>query len=265
MKLFLRATFTAAVFAILAASTFAKSWHGITPLKSNRDDVAKVLNQSITPDAQRFEYDSEVELVEFLFAKPDALTCMETLTPGTVLTIDITPKIETYLSDLQPEQKKLRQLESSPEFLIDGDAYFDDDEGFIATIRKGTVRRVVYIAAKSDRHLCPTPYQEPQYFADRIICRLCPTVAVTCPDETEVGSPIVFTASIAVGDPAPEITYQWTVTTGTIVEGQGTNSIKVDTKNLAHKTITATVKVGGIDAECNSTASCTTPITAHKN
>jgi hypothetical protein len=163
------------------------------------------------------------------------------------------------------DEKKLRRLESSPEFIIDGDAYLDDDEGFIVTIRKDSVRRIVYIPAKNDRHLCPTPYQEPRRFAELIICGLCPTVAVTCPDETEVGSPIVFTANMAVGTPAPEVTYQWTVTAGTIVEGQGTNSVKVDTKNLAGKTVTATVKVGGIDPACNSTASCTTEVLARKN
>jgi hypothetical protein len=260
IKIFL----SVACLMLCATGLVAKSWHGITPLKSNRDDVARVINQSISPEAERFEYDSDIEVVEFLFAKPDALTCMETLTPGTVLTISITPKIETYLSDLQPDEKKLRRLESSPDFLIDGDAYFDDDDGFVVTIQKGRVRRVVYIAAKSDRHLCPTPYHEPRRFAERIICILCPSISVTCPDYAEEGT-ISFTSNVAAGDPQPEFTYHWAVSAGTIVEGQGTNSIKVDTKGLAGKTVTATVEVGGMDSACAKTASCSTPIIPPKN
>jgi hypothetical protein len=248
-----------------ATSLVAKSWHGITPLKSNRDDVARIVNQSIGPDVERFEYDSDIESVAFLFAKPDALTCMESLSPGTVLTITITPKTETHLSDLQLDEKKLLRLESSPEFLIDGDAYLDDDGGLIVTIRKGSVRRIVYIAAKSDRHLCPTPYDEPRQFAERLICILCPTVATTCQDEVEAGTIITFNAYVSAGDPPPELTYHWAVSAGTIVEGQGTNSIKVDTKNLAGKTVTATFEVGGMDSVCAKTASCSTPIIPRKN
>jgi len=247
------------LIALCAFHVEAKSWRGIIPLKSTRDDVARVLNQSIAPDALRFEYQSDAESVGFLFAQPDALSCMESLAPGTVLTIDITPKTHIYLSDLQPDERKLRRLEASAEFIIDGDAYFDDDDGFVVTIQKGAVRRVVYIAAKNDRQVCPTPYLEPRRFAELIICFLCPTVSVSCQDEIEDGGLATFTVNV-MGEPANS-TYTWTVTDGKIVEGQGTTSIKVDSKGLQGKTITATVDVGGMDSACNRTASCSTPVT----
>jgi hypothetical protein len=264
MKVTLRILISAVFLLLCATSLAAKSWHGITPLKSTRDDVARILKRSIAPDALRFEYNSDVELVEFLFAQPDALSCMEALAPGTVLTIDITPKTQMYLSDLQLDEKKLLRLESSPEFIIDGDAYFDDVDGLVVTIQKTIVQRVVYISAKNDRHLCWTQYHEPRRFAKLFICGLCPTVVVSCQDEVEDGGLASFTANVPMGTPAPPLTFTWTVTGGKIVERQGTDSIKVDSKGLQAKSITATIEVGGVDPSCNRSASCTTAIIRKK-
>jgi hypothetical protein len=90
----------------------------------------------------------------------------------------------------------------------------------------------------------------------------CPTVSVSCPsDLVEVGQPITFTANVSGGDPSVSITYNWTVSSGTISSGQGTPSITVDTTGLAGGgSVTATVELGGLAPECNRTASCTTPL-----
>ncbi|MBC7909832.1 MAG: hypothetical protein H7Y30_04985 [Pyrinomonadaceae bacterium] len=90
----------------------------------------------------------------------------------------------------------------------------------------------------------------------------CPTVRVDCPtDLVEVGQPITFTAHIQGGDPNASITYNWTVSSGTISSGQGTPSITVDTTGLSGGgTITATVELGGVAPECNRTASCTSTL-----
>ena len=72
-------------------------------------------------------------------------------------------------------------------------------------------------------------------------------------------------ANVVVGNPEPVLTYHWTVSAGTTVKGQGTSSIEVHTSNLAGKTVTATVEVGGMDPACSKTASCSTPVTARKN
>ena len=87
----------------------------------------------------------------------------------------------------------------------------------------------------------------------------CPTVSVSCPSDVDQGSPITFTASVS-GD--MNVTYNWSVSAGTISSGQGTSSISVDTANLGGQTVTATVELGGLDPSCSRTASCTTSIRA---
>ncbi|MGH9871725.1 MAG: PKD domain-containing protein [Pyrinomonadaceae bacterium] len=89
----------------------------------------------------------------------------------------------------------------------------------------------------------------------------CPTVSVSCPAEVDLASPITFTASGA-GD--MNVTYNWTVSAGTISSGQGTSSIEVDTAGLGGQSVTATVELGGLDPSCARTASCTTSVKPEK-
>jgi hypothetical protein len=84
----------------------------------------------------------------------------------------------------------------------------------------------------------------------------CPTVSVTCPSDVDLGAPITFNASAGDGT----VTYNWSVSAGTISGGQGTSSITVDTTGLGGQTVTATVEIGGLDPSCSRTASCTTGV-----
>jgi len=237
----------------------AKSWRGIVPAKSNRDDVARVVNQAISSETLRFRYESPTEVVEFLFSGREAYDsdCEKALPLGTALLIDIRPKNQLNLSDLQVNQTRLRELEPSADFIIDGRAYMDESEGVVVTTSNGIVERIVYIASRDDQHLCATYYQEPRLFANRIICRLCPTISVSSPDTVEAGNPLSFTATMSS---IPNVTYKWTVSGGRITEGQGTTYLTVDTNKLEGKTVTATIEVGGIDPACSNKASSSTPI-----
>jgi hypothetical protein len=78
----------------------------------------------------------------------------------------------------------------------------------------------------------------------------CPTLSVTGPAGiTNPGDTMTFTAS-ASGN----LTYNWTVTAGTIESGQGTSSITVrTTQDMAGSNVTATVRIGGTDPTCNCT------------
>jgi len=87
----------------------------------------------------------------------------------------------------------------------------------------------------------------------------CPTLSVSCPSDVDQGSPITYTASVS-GDMS--VTYNWSVSAGTISGGQGTSSITVDTTGLGGQTVTATVELGGLDPSCSRTASCSTSIKA---
>ena len=82
---------------------------------------------------------------------------------------------------------------------------------------------------------------------------------MSCPSEVDDGAPLTFTAAVDnVG--ALSLTYNWSVSAGTISSGQGTSSISVDTKGVGGQTVTATVELGGVDPACSRTASCTTSV-----
>jgi len=87
----------------------------------------------------------------------------------------------------------------------------------------------------------------------------CPTVNVSCPDTAIEGAPITFTANFSGTE---SVTYNWSVSAGTISSGQGTSSITVDTTGVAGQTVTATVEIGGLRPSCTRTASCSTSVGA---
>ncbi len=83
----------------------------------------------------------------------------------------------------------------------------------------------------------------------KIIDCNCGTLSVDGPSgTTSPGSPMTFTANLTGG---ADVTYNWTVSTGTISSGQGTSAITVDTTGLAGQTVTATVELGGLKPDCN--------------
>jgi len=86
---------------------------------------------------------------------------------------------------------------------------------------------------------------------------LCPTVSVSCSNRMD-NQTITFEATVAGGDPEMKPTYNWSVTAGKIISGQGTSKLMVDISDLGSRSITATVSLGGADPACTiSQASCT--------
>lgn len=74
---------------------------------------------------------------------------------------------------------------------------------------------------------------------------VCPNISISGPETVAVGAPITFTTTVNGGTPGVVPVYNWTVTAGTIVGGQGTTSITVDTAGLAGQSVTANLSVGG--------------------
>ena len=85
----------------------------------------------------------------------------------------------------------------------------------------------------------------------------CATVSVYGPENITEGAPATFTASLSGGGAGINAAYDWTVTNGTIIGGQGTNMITVDTKGMGGQAITATVNIAGMPPNCGHTASFT--------
>ncbi|MDQ3804042.1 MAG: hypothetical protein M3416_09465 [Acidobacteriota bacterium] len=88
---------------------------------------------------------------------------------------------------------------------------------------------------------------------------VCPNVSIYCPDVTQIGAPITFTASVSGGTAGVTPVYNWRVSEGTILSGQGTPSITVDTAGLGGREIEATVEVEGYNLECRATCRSSLP------
>lgn len=91
----------------------------------------------------------------------------------------------------------------------------------------------------------------------------CPSLSVSGPSGTTApGDSMTFTANISGGS-CDNVTYNWTVSSGTIVEGQGTPVIRVaTTKEMANSNVTATFTASGdcLCEDCPRTASGDGPV-----
>src|SRR5438067_1843014 len=63
-------------------------------------------------------------------------------------------------------------------------------------------------------------------------------------------APAIFTATISGGSPNMNPIYNWTVSAGRIISGQGTPRITVDTRGTGGQGVTASVDVGGYGMPC---------------
>jgi len=88
---------------------------------------------------------------------------------------------------------------------------------------------------------------------------VCPNILISCPDKISINQPVTFSASVAGGSPNVAQVFQWTISAGKIVSGEGTNNITVDTTGLAGQSVRATLIMPGYQ-DLNCTASCVVQI-----
>jgi hypothetical protein len=78
-----------------------------------------------------------------------------------------------------------------------------------------------------------------------VIPPVCPTIEIVCPTNIGIDQPLRFTSRYTGGTPSITPAYNWTVSAGTIMEGQGTDTIKVNTSGLAGQTVRASLSMAG--------------------
>ena len=88
----------------------------------------------------------------------------------------------------------------------------------------------------------------------------CPNVGIVCPDQVVLGQPLTFNSTVTGGSGNVTPIYNWTVSAGTIIDGQGTSTIHVDTAGLAGQSVTATLSMGGYTLECSATCTVQFPV-----
>ena len=90
----------------------------------------------------------------------------------------------------------------------------------------------------------------------------CGIVDIEGPAKVDPGAAVVFnvkiTSMIHTGSPQ----FKWTVSAGTIMTGQGTDVITVDTTGLGGQELTATAELVGAPPGCRASASTTTQVNA---
>jgi len=90
---------------------------------------------------------------------------------------------------------------------------------------------------------------------------VCPAIEIVCPTTIGIDQPLTFSSRYSGGVPANiNPVYNWTVSAGTITEGQGTGTIKVDTTGLAGQTVRASLSIGGYNLECSADCGVTIPL-----
>jgi len=97
---------------------------------------------------------------------------------------------------------------------------------------------------------CPPPPPQP----------VCPSVSISCPEAATENAPVTFSADVHGGTPGIMPSYNWTISAGRIVNGQGTPRITVDTAGLAGQTVRATLDVGGFGMPCPASCAVAIPI-----
>ncbi len=94
-----------------------------------------------------------------------------------------------------------------------------------------------------------------------VVQPVCPAIEIVCPTDVAFGQPITFSSRLTGGIPInTNAVYNWTVSAGTIIQGQGTDTIKVDTTGLGGQTVRASLSVGGYNLECAADCGVSLPL-----
>jgi hypothetical protein len=79
----------------------------------------------------------------------------------------------------------------------------------------------------------------------------CPVLKISGPGPTEADCNAILTYELSVeGCVDQQLSYDWAVTPGKLVSGQGTRKVTIDTTGIKEKAFTLTVIVGGLPGEC---------------
>src|SRR5215207_1988065 len=90
---------------------------------------------------------------------------------------------------------------------------------------------------------------------------VCPAIEIVCPANVAIDQPLTFSSRATGGVPGDvSPVYNWSVSAGTIIGGQGTSTITVDTTGLGGQTVRASLSMGGYNLECSGECGVTIPL-----
>ena len=95
----------------------------------------------------------------------------------------------------------------------------------------------------------------------------CPVIILTGPKDNKITEGKTLNFQIKPFSKAYKdysFTYNWTVSTGTIFSGQGTDTVYVNTSGLKGQKITGMVELDGMKPGCSTTKSITVQVVGEK-
>jgi hypothetical protein len=130
----------------------------------------------------------------------------------------------------------------------------------LAGLRPGYYKAYVDIASGTEGELCEA-FSSTTVLVDSCPppTPVCPAIAISSSTNLVPGEPVEFGAKVSGGSNELH-NYIWTISAGTIISGQGTDFIRVDTSGLAGDSIIATVAVGGYPTECSAASVVHLPV-----
>ena len=120
------------------------------------------------------------------------------------------------------------------------------------------VPAVIGLFVSSDLAQAPPPVPPEKAPATAAAPNPCPAIQIQAPSSKIIrdGQPVTFGVNLAGGDPNVVPTIVWSTSAGTIVGGQGTKNIQVDSSGAGtNREIVAELWIGGFAPECGSQAS----------
>jgi hypothetical protein len=151
----------------LIRSCEAKDWRGITPLRSTKADVVRLLGTAVNSNDVRSIYQFEDEEVYIVFSGSQ-LCNSPSIPRGTVLLIQVTPRRRLSLIDLKLDKNKFKEFSPSSQD-PNWKGLIDEEEGLIVRGYKDKIDKVFYFASEKDRSLCQNYYAEPEKFAQVVV------------------------------------------------------------------------------------------------
>lgn len=247
---------------VAAQSISAAEWRGIVPLHSSRADIVRLFNVC-GDNKKRCFFSLEDQNVQIVFSGWQGVFggCPRSVPKDTVLLVRVRLTKQMAMKTQRINLRTFKAFDPSYPSGIGYRAYIDEKSGLLIKSYKGRVVEFDYIASQEDQAFCPRFYENPRDFVavGQRQSHRPPIISLACPpDGLPAGSRVRFLASTTEDYDS----VLWTLTEGTIVAGQGSREITVDTGGLGGRKITVTVEMTVEDDPYSFSASCALQIAA---
>lgn len=137
---------TALVLLLASSTSQAKSWRGITPLKSTRADVERLLGK---PNSLgRYQFENERAYISYAEKPCELVDCVCLVSRDTVLEIFVTVEVEMKFSELKIDRTKYNTRRST--HLLTYASYSNADEGIVYHVADDEVTEIIYFHSAKD-------------------------------------------------------------------------------------------------------------------